>query len=181
MSVYEHHQLQKIFFQVIVDLNRRLKSTRPFTPPLEGIRQEYGFNTDTLKEIVAFWKDKYIWREREKFLNQFPQFTTTIQGLKIHFLRVKPEDKKIPTVPLLLLHGWPGSVREFYRMIPMLLDAKKYGFAFEIIAPSLPGFAFSDAATKPGLGPPQIGSVFNNLMKRLGFDKYYVQGGDWGR
>jgi juvenile hormone epoxide hydrolase len=169
--------------EVLADLKYRLKNARDFVPSLQGIQQQYGINTKLLKEIVNFWLTKYDWREREKFLNQFPQFKTNIQGLNIHYIHVKP--KNVPSgtkiLPLLLLHGWPGSVREFYEMIPLLTTVQKdKDFVFEVIAPSLPGYGFSEAAVKPGLGVGPMAVVFKNFMRRLGFDYYYVQGGDWG-
>lgn len=98
-------------------------------------------NTNLLNKIVEFWKSKYDWREREKYLNKFPQFKVNIQGLNIHYLHIKPQETKgIKVRPLLLLHGWPGSVREFYDIIPILTTPQAgSNIAFEIIAPSLPG------------------------------------------
>ncbi|XP_063834326.1 juvenile hormone epoxide hydrolase-like [Ostrinia nubilalis] len=167
---------------MINDLRQRLKSHRPFTPPLEGVGFEYGFNTDQLNSWLTYWADKYNFAEREKFLNQFPQFTTNIQGLDIHFIRVKPQvPAGVKVLPLLLVHGWPGSVREFYEAIPMLTKQRPgYDFVFEVIVPSLPGYGFSDPAVRPGLGVPQTAVIFKNLMNRLGHKKFYVQGGDWG-
>ncbi|XP_067008637.2 juvenile hormone epoxide hydrolase 2 [Anabrus simplex] len=169
--------------QVIDDLNSRLRSTAPMTAPLEGVGFEYGFNTEHLKSVVDFWLNKYNWKEREAFLNSLPQFKTQVSGLQLHYIHVKPS--KVPSgvtvVPLLLLHGWPGSIREFYQLIP-LLTTPHHGtdFIFEVIAPSLPGYGFSEGASKPGLGPAQIAVVFKSLMEKLGFKKFYVQGGDWG-
>ncbi|KAF7275516.1 hypothetical protein GWI33_011640, partial [Rhynchophorus ferrugineus] len=104
-------------------------------------------------------------------------------GLNIHFLHVKPQ--KVPSgvqvVPLLLLHGWPGSVREFYEIIPILTTPQKgRSVVFEVVAPSLPGYGFSDGASKQGLGTAEMAQIFNKLMQRIGFKRYYVQGGDWG-
>lgn len=166
-----------------MDLKNRLNNHRPFTPPLEGIAQEYGTNTKLLKQVVDFWRQKYDFKQREKFLNKYPQFVTNVQGLDIHYIHVKPQitDKSIKVLPLLILHGWPGSIREFYEIIPLLTqpqNGKK--FVFEVIVPHLPGFGFSSAAVRPGLGPPQIAEVFKNFMQRLGFNKYYIQGGDFG-
>lgn len=126
---------------MIDDLQQRLIKARPFTPPLEGVQQQYGMNTQLLEQIVQFWKTEYDWRKREAFLNGLPQFKTNIQGLDIHFLHVKPKNvNKLPVLPLLLLHGWPGSVREFYEIIPMLTEPdERKQFVFEVIAPSLPG------------------------------------------
>ncbi|GJQ78677.1 Jheh2 [Trypoxylus dichotomus] len=168
--------------KVIDDLNQRLKNARPFTPSLEGIQQQYGMNSKLLSEIVEFWKTKYDWKERQTFLNQFPQFKTNIQGLDIHFIHVKPTNTKgLKVLPLLLLHGWPGSIREFYELIPLLTKPQPgKDFIFEVIAPSLPGYGFSDAASKPGLSAIKVALVFKNLMHRIGFKKFYIQGGDWG-
>ncbi|CAH1183115.1 unnamed protein product [Phaedon cochleariae] len=168
--------------EVLRDLERRLASTLPFQPPLEGAKQHYGMNTDLLKNITEFWKTKYNWREREALLNQFPQFKVNVQGLNIHYIHVKPKPTKgMRVLPLLLLHGWPGSVLEFYDMIPLLTTPQKgRDFVFEVIVPSLPGYGFSDAAVKPGLGTLQIAVVMDNLMERIGINRYYVQGGDWG-
>ncbi|KAF5295494.1 hypothetical protein FQR65_LT10482 [Abscondita terminalis] len=168
--------------QVLEVLKTKLNQPLSLTPPLEGIQQQYGMNTNLLKNIVEFWKTKYNWREREKFLNKYPQFKTKIQGLDIHFIHVKPtvtEGKEV--LPLLLMHGWPGSIREFYEIIPLLTAPQKnQKFVFELVVPSLPGYGFSEGSAKPGLGAPQAALIFKNLMKRLGFDQFYVQGGDWG-
>lgn len=168
--------------QVLLDLKDRLAKHRDFTPPLEGVQQQYGMNTNLLKDIVDHWKNKYDWRAREKYLNQYPQFKTKIQGLDIHFIHVKPQVAKgIKVYPMLMVHGWPGSVREFYELIPYLTKPTNgRDYAFELIIPSLPGYGFSQAAPKPGMSPIQISIIFKNLMERLGHKKYYLQGGDWG-
>lgn len=133
-------------------------------------------------EIISFWKDGYLprWNDRQDYLNSFTQFKTQIQGLNIHFIHVKPKvNKDTKVFPLLLLHGWPGSVREFYDIIPLLTTPSKDNIAFEVIAPSLPGFGFSEGAAKKGLGPEKISVIFRNLMLRVGLKKFYIQGGDW--
>ncbi|XP_013138373.1 PREDICTED: juvenile hormone epoxide hydrolase-like [Papilio polytes] len=167
---------------MIKDLKQRLKSHRPLTPPLEGIAFEYGFNTKELEGYLKYWAEEYPFKEREKALNQFPQFKTNIQGLDIHFVRVTPKvPAGVTVVPLLILHGWPGSVREFYEVIPLLTKQRPgHDFVFEVIAPSMPGFGFSDGAVRPGVGPAQIAVIYRNLMQRLGFNKFYIQGGNWG-
>lgn len=159
-----------------------MKNARPLTPPLEGIEHEYGMNTKLLQEIVEYWQKEYNWKERQAFLNKFPQFTVSVQGLRIHYLHVKPENPdNLNVLPLLLLHGWPGSVCEFYKIIPLLTTPQPgRNFVFEVIVPSLPGYGFSEAAVRPGLGGVQVAVLFKNLMKRLDFEKFYVQGGDWG-
>lgn len=139
-------------------------------------------NTNLLKEFIEFWNTKYDWKERQEYLNKYPQFTTKIQGLNIHFIHVKPSNVTNQRVlPLLILHGWGGSIREFYDLIPLLTTPQSgRKFVFEVIVPSLPGFAFSQAASKPGLGVAHMAVIFKNLMIRLGYEKYYLQGGDWG-
>ncbi|KAL1493872.1 hypothetical protein ABEB36_009556 [Hypothenemus hampei] len=168
--------------EVLEDLQWRLDRLRPLIPPLEGIQQQYGMNTNLLKVVIDYWKNKYNWTERQNYLNQFPQFKTNIQGLDIHYLHVKPQNpcnKKV--LPLLILHGWPGSVREFYSMIPILTTpTEDREFVFEVIAPHIPGYGFSQAAAKPGLNPAEIAVIMKNLMNRLGFKKFYCQGGDFG-
>lgn len=171
---------------VISDLKQRLDTALPFHPPLEGVNQHYGMNTKLLQKIVNYWKNDYLtnWTARQKFLNQYPQYTVSIQGLNIHYIHVKPNVEKsagLKVVPLLILHGWPGSVREFYEIIPYLTQPQKgRKVVFEVIAPSLPGYGFSEATNKPGMSPVRMGQIFVNLMKEIGFEKFYVQGGDWG-
>ncbi|KAJ8730612.1 hypothetical protein PYW08_002025 [Mythimna loreyi] len=168
--------------EMITDLRYRINNRRKVTPPLEGIAFQYGFNTDNLDYWMDFWANKYNFTEREAYLNQYPQFKTNIQGLDIHFIRVKPEvPEDVDVLPLLMLHGWPGSVREFYETIPIITKYCEHnGFAVEVIVPSLPGFGFSDGATRPGLGEIEMAAVLRNLMRRLGFEKFYCQGGDFG-
>ncbi|XP_030760517.1 juvenile hormone epoxide hydrolase 1-like [Sitophilus oryzae] len=169
--------------EVIGDLQKRLNNTLPFQTPLEDAKQHYGMNANLLNTIVDYWKNKYNWKKRQEFLNQFPQFKTEIQGLNIHFLHVKPTNvpKGVDVLPLLLLHGWPGSTREFYEILPILTTPQKgRNFVFEVVAPSLPGYGFSDGASKQGLGPFGIAKIFDNLMQKLKYKKYYIQGGDWG-
>ncbi|XP_030766077.1 juvenile hormone epoxide hydrolase 1-like [Sitophilus oryzae] len=169
--------------EVIADLENRLNTALPFQEPLEDAKQHYGINTKLLTTIVDYWKTKYNWKKRQEFLNQFPQYQTQIQGLNIHFLHVKPKNvpQGVEVLPLLLLHGWPGSVREFYEIIPILTTPQKgKDFVFEVIAPSLPGYGFSDGASKQGLHAGVMGQIFDKLMRRLKFSKYYLQGGDWG-
>ncbi|CAG7826289.1 unnamed protein product, partial [Allacma fusca] len=114
----------------------------------------YGFNSNHLKTIGNYWLSKYDWRTREKLLNKYPQFTTTIGGLKIHFQHVTSTNnsKYRKTRPLLLLHGWPGSFIEFQKIIPLLIDPKDSDVNFELVIPSLPGYGFSEGAVRPGLG-----------------------------
>nr|AEN03031.1 juvenile hormone epoxide hydrolase [Bactrocera minax] len=171
---------------IIDDLRTQLNRTWKFTAPLENIKFEYGFNSEALRHIVDYWRDYYLvkWSAHEDYLNSLPHFKTEIQGLKIHFIHAKPsaearKEKKV--VPLLLLHGWPGSVREFYDFIKLLVEVSEVNdYVFEVIAPSLVGYGFSDAATRPGFDILQMAVVMRNLMLRVGFEKFLIQGGDWG-
>ncbi|KOB77874.1 Juvenile hormone epoxide hydrolase-like protein 1, partial [Operophtera brumata] len=168
--------------QAIQDLKQRLKNRRPLTKPLEGIQSEYGMNTTYLENILEYWTEKYDIKNRVELLNKFPHYKTRIQGLDIHFMRVKPRvEEGLKVLPLLMLHGWPSSSKEFDKVIPLLTSPKEgYDFVFEVIAADLPGYGFSEGATKPGLNPVQIGIIMRNLMMRIGYDKFYVQAGDWG-
>ncbi|KAJ0171965.1 hypothetical protein K1T71_012728 [Dendrolimus kikuchii] len=167
---------------MVKDLKDRIKRSRSFTPPLEGIGFEYGFNTNQLPSWLKYWSEEYNFTAREAFFNQYPHFKTNIQGMDIHFIRVTPKvPSGVQVVPLLLIHGWPGSVREFYEAIPLLTAVSKdRDFAIELIIPSLPGYGFSDPAVRPGLGAAEVAIVMRNLMHRIGYKKFYIQGGDWG-
>ncbi|XP_011495329.1 PREDICTED: juvenile hormone epoxide hydrolase 1-like [Ceratosolen solmsi marchali] len=170
--------------EVIDDLNHRLDISRNFAKPLEGVGWTYGIQTPYLKTILNYWRNKYNWSERQALLNKYPQFITKIQGLDIHFYRIKPEIPKgrnMRILPLLIVHGWPGSVVEFQKIIPLLTRPQaNRDFVFEVIAPSIPGFGYSSGASKPGLSAAHIAVVFKNLMSKLGIEEFYVQGGDWG-
>ncbi|XP_060654452.1 juvenile hormone epoxide hydrolase 1 [Drosophila nasuta] len=169
---------------LIADLKTQLDRPLNLQEPLEGIGFEYGFNSQELQKVVKYWRKSYLnkWNEREAYLKQFDHFQTEVQGLKIHFIHAKPskaEGKKV--LPLLLLHGWPGSVREFYDIIPLLTTGNDNSdYVFEVIAPSLPGYGWSQGASRTGLGAAQASVVLRNLMLRLGFNKFLIQGGDWG-
>ncbi|XP_015125675.1 juvenile hormone epoxide hydrolase 1 [Diachasma alloeum] len=171
---------------VIEDLKHRLSNTRDLTPPLEKTGWTYGISGTYLKTVLDYWRNKYDWYKRQELLNKFPQFITRIQGLDIHYIHAKPSTtvqngKTLRILPLLLVHGWPGSIVEFQKIIPMLTTPRADAdFVFEVIAPSLPGYGFSQGAVRPGLGHAQMGVIFKNLMTRLGFNKFYTQGGDWG-
>ncbi|XP_055376707.1 juvenile hormone epoxide hydrolase 2-like [Condylostylus longicornis] len=180
----------KIVFEdkVINDLKQQLNRDIEFLPSYEDHPSfQYGFNAAKLKDIIKYWRDDYIprYKERQDFFNQFQHFTTQIQGLKIHFFHEKvPEiyKKSKKVYPILILHGWPGSVREFYELVLIFkkFNRENKDYAFEVVVPSLPGFGWSEAASKSGMGPAHIAIVLRNLMLRLGYEKFYVQGGDWG-
>ncbi|XP_075986280.1 juvenile hormone epoxide hydrolase-like [Anticarsia gemmatalis] len=168
--------------EVVKDLLYRINNRRKLTPPLKDSAFTYGFNSDQLPDWMNYWANTYNFAERVQYLNQYTHYKTYVQGLGIHFLRVTPEvSSDVEVVPLLLLHGWPGSVREFYDAIPLLTAVSSdRDFAVEVIAPSLPGFGFSDATSIQGLGATEMATVFKNFMKQLGYNQFYVQGGDWG-
>ncbi|KAM9383193.1 epoxide hydrolase 1-like [Phaethornis superciliosus] len=170
----------------IEDLHRRLDHAR-YAPPLEGAAFHYGFNSSCLRKVVTYWRNKFDWREKVKVLNKYPHFRTTIEGIDIHFIHVKPSyvSHGKAVQPLLLIHGWPGSFYEFYKIIPLLTDPAGHGLnesdmVFEVICPSIPGYGFSEAPHQKGFDSIATARIFHKLMNRLGFKKYYLQGGDWG-
>ncbi|XP_050077699.1 juvenile hormone epoxide hydrolase 1-like [Anopheles maculipalpis] len=171
--------------EVIERLRQQLNDGPKLTPPLEDTAFQYGFNSDRLQEIVEYWRTDYLdrWDEREAYLNRFTHFKTQIQGLEIHFLRDKSKTVINPKriVPLLMLHGWPGSVREFYDIIPKLSNrTSDKEYVFDVIVPSLPGYGWSQGSARPGLSVSKVAVVMKNLMARLGYRRFYIQGGDWG-
>ncbi|HEY7172394.1 MAG TPA: epoxide hydrolase [Vicinamibacterales bacterium] len=166
---------------VLVDLKQRLARAR-FPDEVEGAAWNYGTNLAYLKQLVAYWRDKYDWRAAERRLNQFEQFKTTIDGLNVHFIWRKSKERN--ALPLLVTHGWPGSVVEFTKIIPPLTDPVAHGGraedAFDVVAPSIPGYGFSDKPRTPGYGPTKMAEIEAKLMARLGYSRYGAQGGDWG-
>ncbi|CAD5214213.1 unnamed protein product [Bursaphelenchus okinawaensis] len=171
---------------VLDDLKYRLEHARITHTQLEDQKNyNYGFSLKSLNEMKDYWLNDYDFRKVEKELEQFPHFKTEIEGLKIHFIHAKPDSNKYKTVkPLLASHGWPGSVHEFTKALPIFTDPKAHGidvdYAFEVICPSIPGYGWSDAPQRSGLHQGAVARIYNKLMKRLGFNKYFVQGGDWG-
>ncbi len=142
----------------------------------------FGTNIDYMKNLADYWTKEYDWKSQEVRLNQFPNYKTKVDDLDIHFIIKKSSSTK--AIPLILIHGWPGSIVEFLEIIDPLCEPEKYGndneVCFDIIAPSIPGFAFSGKPENP-IGPRRIASIFNKLMtEKLGYKKYVAQGGDWG-
>lgn len=133
------------------DLMSRLKNAR-YADHIVGTRFNYGFSSVYLKQVVQYWLTKYDWRKEEAKLNAFDQFQTQIEGLNIHFYRVRPKESSNVKIllPLLLIHGWPCSGAEFIKMLDSLTKSDKNGLAFEVIAPSIPGFGYSEAPAKKG-------------------------------
>ena len=131
------------------DLQSRLKKAR-YVDHIEDTRFTYGFNSLYLREVVQYWRTKYDWRKEEAKLNGHPQFVTQIEGIDIHFVHVKPSKPAKTVLPLLVIHGWQGSVLEYYKSFPLLTEPDKNGLAFEVIAPSIPGFGYSEAPHQKG-------------------------------
>ncbi|XP_066269595.1 epoxide hydrolase 1-like [Branchiostoma lanceolatum] len=184
----DHDKIHEISVTVpdtaLVDLKSRLKNVRTFEA-LENVEFQYGFRVDYMQDLVTYWKDEYDWKKQETYLNTFPHYKTNIEGIDLHFIHVKPKLKPGQTAkPLMIVHGWPSSPFEFYKMIPMLVDPTSHGGSeddvFEVIAPSIPGHGFSEMPHKKGFDQMAAAQMFLKLMERLGFEKFYLQGGDWG-
>jgi len=165
----------------LADLRERLGHTR-FPDQAPGEPWGYGTELDYLRSLVAYWRDGFDWRAQEVALNAFPQYKLRLGGIDLHFLQV-PGNGPAPC-PLLLLHGWPGSVFEFLDMIPRLADPAHFGGdardAFTVIAPSLPGYGLSFALGQQRFGIEEIADLMAELMPALGYPRFAVQGGDWG-
>ena len=165
----------------IAELRRRLAATR--WPDHETVADHsQGVRVATLRDLVDYWGKDYDWRKAEARLNAYPQFITTIDGVDVHFMHVRsPHPNALPVV---IAHGWPGSVFEQVKLIEPLTDPMKYGGraddAFDVVIPSLPGYGFSAAPTEAGWGSDRIALALDVLMKRLGYASYVAQGGDWG-
>ncbi|HEY9644422.1 MAG TPA: epoxide hydrolase family protein, partial [Coleofasciculaceae cyanobacterium] len=163
------------------DLRRRIAATR--WPDKETVTdQAQGVQLTTLQELVRYWGTEYDWRKAEAKLNALPQFVTTIDGLDIHFIHVRSQHPN--ALPLIITHGWPGSVIEQLKVIGPLTDPTAYGGqpedAFDLVIPSIPGFGFSGKPTSTGWNPDRIARTWAELMDRLGYTRYVAQGGDWG-
>jgi pimeloyl-ACP methyl ester carboxylesterase len=163
------------------DLRERLARTR-WPGELPGAGWEAGVPLGYLKDLVAYWHTSYDWRAHEARLNEFPQFTTVIDGQNVHFLHVRSPNPR--ALPLIITHGWPGSVVEFMKIIGPLTDPAGHGGdpadAFHVVAPSLPGFGFSSPLAGPGWDTRRVARAWAELMHRLGYDRYGAHGGDTG-
>ncbi|MXQ53292.1 alpha/beta fold hydrolase [Shimazuella sp. KC615] len=163
------------------DLKARLTQIR-WPVELPDVEGNDGVPLGYMKELVEYWRTSYDWRKQETQLNEFPQFTTTIDGANIHFLHVRSPEKN--AFPLILTHGWPGSIVEFLDIIGPLTDPRSYGEdpanAFHVVIPSIPGFGFSGPTPEKGWDIKRTARAWAELMKRLGYDRYGTQGGDLG-
>ncbi|MEO6702897.1 MAG: epoxide hydrolase family protein [Jatrophihabitantaceae bacterium] len=167
--------------QALDDLQHRLANTRwPDAGPVPGWTR--GIPKDYLKELAQYWQHEYDWRAAEARLNTFDQFITELDGESVHLLHVRSPEPD--AVPLLLTHSWPGSFVEFVELIGPLTDPRKHGAAdapaFHVVVPSIPGFGFSGPAKDVGWNVERIARAWAQLMSQLGYDRYVVQGGDWG-
>lgn len=165
----------------LTELRRRINATR--WPDRETVHdQSQGVQLATLKELAGYWGSAYDWRKIERTLNSLPQFMTEIDGLGIHFIHVRSQHSD--ALPMILTHGWPGSVLEFLKVIDPLTDPTAHGGraedAFHLVIPSMPGYGFSERPKTTGWGPERIARAWAVLMERLGYDHYVSQGGDWG-
>ncbi len=163
------------------ELRRRIAATR--WPDKETVADSsQGVPLATMEELARYWASNYDWRKAEAKLNAIPQFVTKIDGLDIHFIHVR--SKHPNALPLVITHGWPGSVLEQIKLIGPLTDPTAHGGkaedAFDVVIPSMPGYGFSGKPTSTGWGPEHMAQAWAELMKRLGYTRYVAQGGDWG-
>src|SRR5499426_1730131 len=165
----------------LVDLRRRIAATR--WPDRETVTDaSQGVKLATIQELARYWATDYDWRKVEARLNALPQFMTEIDGLDFHFIHVRSKHEN--ALPLIVNHGWPGSIIEQLKIIDPLTNPTAYGGspsdAFDVVIPSLPGYGFSAKPTATGWDPQRIARAWVVLMKRLGYTRYVAQGGDWG-
>ena len=165
----------------LVELKRRLAATR--LPEKETVADSsQGVPLSTIQNLARYWQTDYDWRRAEAKLNSFPQFITNIDGLDIHFIHVRSKNPN--ALPIIINHGWPGSILEQIKLIEPLTDPAAYGGkaedSFDVVIPSMPGYGFSGKPTSTGWGPERMARVWDVLMKRLGYKQYVAQGGDWG-
>jgi pimeloyl-ACP methyl ester carboxylesterase len=171
----------KISEAALTDLKRRIKDTR--WPDKETVNDDsQGVQLATMQKLAEYWGTGYDWRKVEARLNALPQFVTTIDGLDIYFIHVRSKNKN--ALPVIITHGWPGSIIEQMKIIGPLTDPVAYGGkaedAFDVVIPSLPGHGFSGKPASIGWDPVHVAKAWIELMKRLGYKKYVAQGGDWG-
>jgi pimeloyl-ACP methyl ester carboxylesterase len=165
----------------LADLRRRITDTR--WPDKETVGdQSQGVQLGRLQDLVRYWGTGYDWRKAEAKLNALPQFVTRIDGVDIHFLHVRSGNPN--AMPLIITHGWPGSIFELLKVIAPLTDPADHGGrsedAFDVVVPSMPGYGFSGRPSATGWGPDHIARAWTELMRRLGYQRYVAQGGDWG-
>jgi pimeloyl-ACP methyl ester carboxylesterase len=185
MDTDQHSTIRSFQFtapeEALADLRRRIAATR--WPDRETVNDaSQGVQLATMQELVRYWKTDYDWRKVEARLNAMPQFITEIDGLDIHFIHVRSKHEN--ALPMIVTHGWPGSIIEQLKIIEPLTNPAAHGGsasdAFDLVIPSLPGYGFSGKPTGPGWTPDRIARAWTTLMQRLGYTRYVAQGGDWG-
>ena len=167
--------------EALADLRRRITASRwPEQEPVPDASQ--GVQLSTIQKLAGYWKTEYDWRQCEAKLNALPQFITTLDGVDIHFIHVR--SKQPDALPIIITHGWPGSVVELLKLIDPLTNPTAHGGggadAFDVVIPSIPGYGFSGKPSTTGWGPDHIARVWVELMKRLGYTHFAASGGDWG-
>ncbi|WP_326624100.1 MULTISPECIES: epoxide hydrolase family protein [unclassified Streptomyces] len=181
----DQHAIRPFTFEFpeadLKDLRARIEATR--WPERETVAdQSQGTQLATVQKLARYWAKEYDWRKVEAKLNSYPQFITEIDGLDIHFIHVRSKHEN--AMPVIVTHGWPGSVVEQLKIIEPLTNPTAHGGdasdAFDVVIPSMPGYGFSGKPTEKGWGPERIARAWGELMKRLGYTKYVAQGGDWG-
>jgi pimeloyl-ACP methyl ester carboxylesterase len=165
----------------LADLRRRIAAT--IFPERETVPDgSQGVQLATMEKLARYWADEYDWRKCEARLNALPNFVTEIDGLDIHFIHVRSRHEN--ALPIIITHGWPGSIVEQLKIVGPLTDPTAYGGteadAFDVVIPSMPGYGFSGKPTAAGWNPPRIAAAWITLMKRLGYTRFLAQGGDWG-
>lgn len=163
------------------DLKKRLDATR--FPERETVDdQSQGAQLDPVQKLIEYWRTQYDWRRVEARINSYPQFKTDIDGIGIHFLHIRSKHEN--ALPVVMTHGWPGSIVEFLDVIDLLVDPTAHGGkakdAFHVVLPSIPGYGFSDKPTTKGWERNRIGRAWDSIMRGLGYNEYVAQGGDWG-
>ncbi len=177
-EIMENEFKVEVTQETLEDLQKRLANTR-WTDEIENSKWEYGTNKAYLKELCDYWQHSFDWKKQEDYLNSFPNFKTTVDGVGLHYIHQKGEGKT--SIPLLLIHGYPDSFVRFLKVIPLLTKADENGFSFDVVVPSIPGYGFSDIPTEPGMNTKRVADLFVKLMtEELGYEKFAAQGGDWG-
>ena len=166
---------------VLAGLRERLAGTR-WPEPIAGVGWTEGVDQGWLRRVVAHWEARFDWRIHEARLNAFPQFLVRVGGMRIHCVHARGRGRR--PMPLVITHGWPGSVFEMLRLIPLLTDPASHGGAaedsFDVVVPSIPGYGFSDRPTSPGMSNSTVADLWIEMMERLGYPRFAAQGGDWG-
>jgi pimeloyl-ACP methyl ester carboxylesterase len=178
MGVHEYHiELPQT---VLDDLKDRLERTR-WPDEVEGAGWDYGTNLGYLRELVSYWRNEYDWREQEARLNELPHFMAEVDGLAVHFIQVRSKGKA--TLPLVLLHGWPGSFLQMLKILPLLTTPRNGARfdSFDVVVPSLPGFGFSQRSRQGGMSVPRMAEIIGRLMtEELGYERFGARGSDLG-